>query len=327
MISIRLNAEDVARTRFGHSAVWETSAAAYALTNGSTYTFHNRALAKQLTPEARDALSVIKPLLQVPGWMPDALAAAPAGSPLDPACQFSLVHDTHPDVVARDQDVVRRILPRSQWSAFSPEQYVETLAASLVTLWQKMLSPVWERIDAVVDRDIHERHRSLAREGVGAALNQVHPDVRYESSTLSIQLDLHDCLAEGQGQGVWLVPSVFQWAKVGVSAEVPGPIVVSYPASGFGNIWESSRSPDQGVEALIGRTRARILHSVQSPATTTQLAADLDLAPATVSAHLSTLTSAGLVHRTRQGRLVLYARTLLGSRLLGHTQVTRSRRH
>jgi DNA-binding transcriptional ArsR family regulator len=106
-----------------------------------------------------------------------------------------------------------------------------------------------------------------------------------------------------------------------VSVEAPGPIVVSYPANGSGNIWETSRSPDQGVEALMGRTRARILHSVQSPATTTHMAADLDLAPATVSAHLSTLTSAGLVHRTRQGRLVLYARTLLGSRLLGHAHV------
>lgn len=320
LIRVQLNAEDVARTRFGHSAVWETTAAAYALTNASAYSFHNRALAKRLTPTARDALSALKPLLKISGWMPDALAAAPAGSPLDPASQFSLVLDTHRDVVANDQDVVRRFLPRSEWRAFSADQYVETLAVSLVTLWQELLCPVWERIDAVVNRDIHERYRSVAREGVGAALNQVHPDVRYESSTLSIRIGLHDCRAEGQGQGVWLVPSVFRWAKVGVSAEVPGPIVVSYPASGSGNIWESSPSPDQGVEALMGRTRARILHSVQSPATTTQLAADLDLAPATVSAHLSTLTSAGLVHRTRQGRLVLYARTLLGSRLLGHAQ-------
>lgn len=321
MIRIRLDAEDVARTRFGHSAVWETTAAAYALTNGSANSFHNRALAKQLTPDAKDALSALKPLLQIPGWMPDALAAAPVGASLDPACQFGLVLDTHRDVVAGDQDVVRRFLPRSEWCALSADRYVETLAASLVTLWQEMLCPVWERIEAVVNRDIHERQRSLAREGVGAALNQVHPDIRYELSMLTIQLGRHDCHAEAQGQGVRLIPSVFRWAKVGVSAEAPGPIVVSYPAHGSGNIWASSRGPNQGIEALMGRTRARILHSVQSPATTTHLAADLALAPATVSAHLSTLTSAGLVHRTRQGRLVLYARTLLGSRLLGHAQV------
>jgi DNA-binding transcriptional ArsR family regulator len=49
-----------------------------------------------------------------------------------------------------------------------------------------------------------------------------------------------------------------------------------------------------------------VLRALAVPATTTALATTLGLAPSTVSEHLSGLQAAGVVHRRRAGRRVLY---------------------
>jgi DNA-binding transcriptional ArsR family regulator len=68
---------------------------------------------------------------------------------------------------------------------------------------------------------------------------------------------------------------------------------------------------------LIGATRARILHALDAPRSTTELAAQLTLTPGGVSQHLSVLADAGLVARHRERRVVLYARTPVGDALTG----------
>jgi DNA-binding transcriptional ArsR family regulator len=52
------------------------------------------------------------------------------------------------------------------------------------------------------------------------------------------------------------------------------------------------------------------------PRTTTWLADTLDLAPATVSGHLSVMSASGLLHSRKSGRQVLYARTRVADVLL-----------
>ncbi|MCI4062211.1 transcriptional regulator [Micromonospora sp. R77] len=49
-----------------------------------------------------------------------------------------------------------------------------------------------------------------------------------------------------------------------------------------------------------------MLRALTRPATTAGLAATLGLAPSTVSEHLTALATAGVVHRRRVGRRVLY---------------------
>ncbi len=53
------------------------------------------------------------------------------------------------------------------------------------------------------------------------------------------------------------------------------------------------------------------------PATTSALSAALGLAPSTVSEHLSALLAAGVVHRRRAGRRVLYGLEPAGTALVG----------
>jgi DNA-binding transcriptional ArsR family regulator len=64
-------------------------------------------------------------------------------------------------------------------------------------------------------------------------------------------------------------------------------------------------------EAWAQRARA-----LTTPATTTGLATALGLAPSTVSEHLSALQAAGVVHRRRAGRRVLYGLEPAGTALV-----------
>jgi len=91
----------------------------------------------------------------------------------------------------------------------------------------------------------------------------------------------------------------------------------SAPPRGIGRLWESTSdiaaAPLAGV---LGRTRAAILALLELPMSTTQLAAQLDLAAPTLNVHLRSLRSAGIVSSRRDGRAVLYQRTPLGDHLM-----------
>ena len=75
-----------------------------------------------------------------------------------------------------------------------------------------------------------------------------------------------------------------------------------------------------GLVELLGRSRASILHLLDVGRTTADLARDLGLSPSTVSWHLSVMTASGLLVARRDGRRVLYARTVVGDLLAqGHS--------
>jgi DNA-binding transcriptional ArsR family regulator len=80
-------------------------------------------------------------------------------------------------------------------------------------------------------------------------------------------------------------------------------------------LWESAAQAPEALAALVGRARARLLQSLAEPASTTQLARSLGLAPGAVGDHLGVLLRAGLLDRARSGRSVLYHRTPLGDAL------------
>jgi DNA-binding transcriptional ArsR family regulator len=127
------------------------------------------------------------------------------------------------------------------------------------------------------------------------------------NGTSPIQLD---------GTGLLLVPSVFIWPGVAAFSDEPWPRTIIYPARGVSALWEPSPAADaEALADLIGRSRARVLRGLADPASTTQLARALDLAPGAAGDHLAVLLRAGLVDRSRSGRSVLYWRTPLGDAL------------
>ncbi|MGW3248555.1 helix-turn-helix domain-containing protein [Streptomyces sp. NPDC001070] len=63
-----------------------------------------------------------------------------------------------------------------------------------------------------------------------------------------------------------------------------------------------------------------MLHELERPATTSELAAHLGLSLGTVGGHLAVLRDAGLVTGTRVDRRVVYRRTGAGDLLAGRTR-------
>jgi DNA-binding transcriptional ArsR family regulator len=69
------------------------------------------------------------------------------------------------------------------------------------------------------------------------------------------------------------------------------------------------------LTALLGPGRARILITLDTPKSTTQLVALTGLGLGSVGRHLKILLDAGLVQRRRAGRSVIYSRTRPGDTL------------
>jgi DNA-binding transcriptional ArsR family regulator len=119
------------------------------------------------------------------------------------------------------------------------------------------------------------------------------------------------------GTGIVLVPCAFIWPTVLVECCGVDQPSLTYPPRGFAELWEDpSDEVTDPLSALIGRTRAILLASLDLPRTTTQLAAQLGLSPPAVRQHLKVLKDTALVTARRRGRMVLYQRTPTATTLL-----------
>ncbi|TDV40722.1 ArsR/SmtB family transcription factor [Actinophytocola oryzae] len=191
------------------------------------------------------------------------------------------------------------------------------LADAMAAAWQELVAPDWPALRAVLERDVVHRGGLLSSGGWSAAFAGLHKRLRWHDGVIELQRDLGGEYDLG-GAGMLLVPSVYVWPKIAAYTEPPWPKTLVYPARGTGALWEpGAGTPPDALASLLGRTRARLLVALSDPASTTQLAQSLSLAPGAVGDHLAVLRNAGLVTRARSGRSVLYRRTPLGDALAG----------
>ena len=102
------------------------------------------------------------------------------------------------------------------------------------------------------------------------------------------------------------MPSVFVWPSIAAYTDPPWPKALIYPARGIAALWEpGAGAPPDALAALLGRSRARLLVALAEPASTTQLATVLGLAPGAVGDHLRCCATRAC-QRARSGRSVLY---------------------
>ncbi|MET8540765.1 winged helix-turn-helix domain-containing protein [Kitasatospora sp. NPDC004799] len=119
------------------------------------------------------------------------------------------------------------------------------------------------------------------------------------------------------GRGLLLLPT-FHWYGPALPADLPGrPLALTYPAGPGLLPSPDGRTGVQALAAVIGATRAELLHLLEQECTTTELARRLGVSGATVSAHVGALRAAGLVASARAGRAVRHRRTVLGALLAG----------
>jgi DNA-binding transcriptional ArsR family regulator len=194
---------------------------------------------------------------------------------------------------------------------------VSRLAEALDHAWRALMAPDWLQLRALCERDVVHRAGVLGRAGWAAAIADLHTSVRWHDDGIEVSN-----MGTGQeviplaGNGLLLVPSAFNWPHAATYTSGEWPKTLIYPARGIGVLWEHPAPPAPDALAdLIGRSRARILLALESPAGTTHLARTLGMATGAVGDHLAVMRRAGLVDRARDGRVVLYARTAVGDAL------------
>ncbi|KJY32901.1 hypothetical protein VR44_14985 [Streptomyces katrae] len=323
-LTLSLSTADLSRLRWAVSPAWELLASIRTLTRPARHVIHmpwlsehrhDPLLAGPVTSAAYDLTA--GPASHLPGFL--------APTPLSPLTaldeELDEVRRTPADVVRRDltavfgDDLPATLAPMLQ----APGRELETIVADLSRYWQRTLAPVWPRIRALLESDIHYRARSLTERGPAAMFADIHPDLAFDQATGTLRiarrrpalLDPHRPL---EGRGLVLVPSAFAWPSLYFKTAEPWVPVIRYPVRGVGTLWEPPAGTADLAPAL-GATRARLLDLLETPASTLELAHRTGLAQGGVSAHLHKLTQAGLIAPHRTGRIVLYSRTARGEAL------------
>jgi DNA-binding transcriptional ArsR family regulator len=200
-----------------------------------------------------------------------------------------------------------------------PEDSLKRLVDTLQRYHDLTIAPYWPRIQEHLEGDTIKRGQALALGGVEALLSNLHPKASYCGGGLELE-KTYEAVVEPAGRGITLVPCVFAWPRVDVLVQPGYQPTLAYGPRGVANLWISSSPAPNGtaLEAALGAGRASVLKSLAPmPSTTTELANQLRLSPAAISAHLTRLKAAELVEPHRSGRNVYYRLSYAGESLLG----------
>jgi len=313
--------DDLLAVRFACSPVWETQAAvrtfAEPRTRAELEPWHRlareRARRLDLTP-----LLAVQP---VRGYVPDFLTPPPQTAQPRLRDQLAEIRATPPAQVAHELERCLETVDGEQYRRLlgsyvaEPARARDLLAGRLNEAWTALVAPFWIRVRTLLDREIEQRSRTLARHGLRRMLEELHPRIRWTKRGLSCA-DRTGQTVEIDERGLVLMPSAYLWPKVAAIVDEPWLPTIAYPARGVGELWRAPSPSPAAVSRLLGRTRALVLTSLDRPLSTTTLAALLELSPAGASRHLLALRDAGLVSTARHGHEVRYRRTRLGSALL-----------
>ncbi|GAA1097545.1 DUF5937 family protein [Kitasatospora arboriphila] len=323
MAELVFSVRDLAQMRFAVSPMWEVGPSLRLLRSGVVHPVHRR-WAEQVRPRLAAAgldRGRLAELVPPSGYVPDFLNPTPAAPVAELAEEVDGILATPPERVRRDLDRLRReqggLGPRTEALYARPEARLAGVAEEVRLYWELALAPYWARIRAVLDADVAHRARQVAERGAAHLLGGLHASVRWDEDTLRLLRRPSALSRPTAGHGLLLIPSVFTGPVPFTRVTPPDPPQLAYPARGIGSLWEApSGDGGEALAAVLGRTRARLLAELDSPASTTELARRTALSPAAVSENLTALRAAGLTTAHRVGRSVLYARTAAADTLL-----------
>jgi DNA-binding transcriptional ArsR family regulator len=318
MVRYEFELDDLARTRFAISPMWETAAAIRALRNPSLISLH-LPWVKRIRPRIRELdLSLAYALLPRRGYMADFLTPPPSTPLADFDDELELVRSTSPAQIRNDVELLiasgnarESLRPYLE----DPTAAVAALAELLAEFWHRALEPDWPRVRSLLEADLLYRSRRLTDGGVAMLFADLHPDVAWAGGGVDVTMRCSERV-ELAGRGLVLVPSAFSCQCPSAMTESPWQPTMIYPARGVALLWESAAPPADALAKVLGRSRATLLNDLDAPRTTTDLAARLDMTPGGVSQHLSALRDSGLVSSRRNGRQVLYCRSPIADELV-----------
>jgi DNA-binding transcriptional ArsR family regulator len=313
----QVNADTLARSRFVISPLAETTASLIVLERGTAAHPGERAWLGAHQPAYRERLAgdpVTTLLVRAAlgrRWIADFLTLAPTGEG-EPTFgeELARMRDRSPEAARADLTVsLDGPLPAGLHRSDLPER-----AADLLDwVWTQTVLPYWPRRLRIMEADIVARTRQLSQGGWAAALGDMRPGMRWLGEG-RLQINAYDYPPRKiAGAQLLFVPVTPRQGWV--SWEVPYRYAVMYPCSGV--LAQADPAPvPEALGALLGRARAAVLVLLETPKSTTQLAALTGQGLGSVGRHLKVLLDARLVQRRRAGRSVLYYRTAAGEALL-----------
>jgi DNA-binding transcriptional ArsR family regulator len=317
MIRYEFELDDLARTRFAISPMWETAAAIRALRNPSLISLH-LPWVKRIRGEISDLdLALAYALLPRRGYIADFLTPPPSTPLADFDEELELVRSTSADQIRNDVEIlIETGNPRAGLRPYldDPSAAVASLAEVLAEFRRRALEPDWPRVRSLLEADLLYRSRRLTEAGVAVLFSELHPRVAWVDDGVEVTMDCSEHV-ELAGRGLVLVPSAFTCDKPSTMTEAPWQPTLIYPARGVGLLWESAPAPPDALAKVLGRSRATLLGDLDAPRSTTDLAGRLGMTPGGVSQHLTALRDSGLVSSRRNGRQVLYCRSPLADEL------------
>lgn len=316
MIRYRFGSDDLLRTRFAITPVFELLGAVYAMRDPRRYSVH-----RPWVDWARPRIEALDlRLLDV---------ATPRGGPFWPVfCgpppsvpraeidgELARVLATPADRVA--EEIVRTypggVPPAGRLFLDHPAAARDRLVEQMRAFWDVGLAPWWGVIADLLEAEVAWRARRLASVGPMAAFANLHETVRWHDDALSVSPTAKAAEeVELSGRGLLLVPAAFTWPDVWPRTDPPWEPALVYPPAGIADLWTRADRGSGSLGRLIGDRRARILLELARPLATQDLAVRLGSSAGGVSDHLRVLREAGLVTGRREGRRVIYSRTTIG---------------
>lgn len=321
MIRYRFGSDDLLRTRFAITPIFELLGAVYALRDPRRYSVH-----RPWVDWARPRIeSLDLRLLDVatprggPYW-PVFCGPPPRVPRADIDDELARVARTPPDRVA--DEIARSypdgVPPTGLGFLDDPAAARDRLVEQMHAFWDVALAPWWGAISDRLEGEVAWRARRLASVGPQAAFAGLHETVRWQRDTLLVNptAKAAEDVVLG-GRGLLLVPAAFTWPDVWPRTDAPWEPALVYPPAGVAAIWSHDDPGSGALGRLIGGGRARIMRELARPLATSELAERLGASAGGVSDHLRVLREAGLVSARREGRRVVYARTATGEALCG----------
>jgi DNA-binding transcriptional ArsR family regulator len=331
MITIPLSTEDLTKVRLAPSPLWETVFSFWVLMHPHRHTLHAPWATRARRVLSGTDLSPLVAAMCLEHHCPDFVTPPPDASATNFGEELERVRATAPEVVHTEVQMLVQA-EKEQFGPVAPERermlgiYLNDPEASLKRLVDELrcyhelaIAPYWQRIQEHLEGDTLKRGQALALGGVEALLSNLHPTASYRGGVLELDKSC-EALIEPAGRGITLVPCVFAWSGVAVLVQPGYRPTLAYRPRGVANLWSTSSPARNGkaLEAALGAGRASVLKGLLPvPSTTTELAHQLHLSPAAISAHLSRLKDAELVEPHRSGRKVFYRLSGAGESLLG----------
>src|SRR5262245_3747597 len=218
--------DDLLAVRFACSPVWETQAAVRTFAEPRTRTelepWHRlaRERAGRLDLPPRLACQPVR------GYVPGFLAPPPQTAQPRLRAQLAEIRATPPAQVAHELERCLATVEGEEYRRLlgsyvaEPSRARDLLAGRLAEAWTALVAPFWIRVRTLLDREIEQRSRTLARHGLRRMLGELHPRIRWTKRGLSCA-DRTGQTVEIDERGLVLMPSVYLWPKVAAIVDEP----------------------------------------------------------------------------------------------------------